>query len=300
MRCVKCNYISFDHNMICPKCNKDLKDVQMMLNLPDFQPSPPFFLGVMIGEENDSSANLEIGLSSQIDEIGREDESGIEVSDDLLAEEPIAETDERELELSFDTEEPEAIEDVTEQDVISDFSEDEIGEPDAEEMQVEPLTDEELDLEEDISSGLEDISLETGDEELLSIEEEIQEVQTAGLDLQVEKAFPDEEAPVSQPKTEDESLDLDLDNIALDLEDLSAEVDLDKQKVDQKKSEQKDTDDFLLELDELSIDELESDDQQDKQDKQDKKEQPYEESEMVTMEIDRKKFGLPDNKKKPD
>ena len=297
MRCVKCSYVSFDHNMICPKCNKDLKDVQMMLNLPDFQPSPPFFLGVMIGEENDSSANLEIGLSSQIDEIGREDESGIEVSDDLLAEEPIAETDERELELSFDIEEPEAIEDVTEQDVISDFSEDEIGEPDAEEMQVEPLTDEELDLEEDISSGLEDISLETGDEELLSIEEEIQEVQTAGLDLQVEKAFPDEEAPVSQPKTEDESLDLDLDNIALDLEDLSAEVDLDKQKVDQKKSEQKDTDDFLLELDELSIDELESDDQQDKQDKE---EQPYEESEMVTMEIDRKKFGLPDNKKKPD
>ena len=293
MRCVKCSYISFDHNMICPKCNKDLKDVQTLLNLPDFQPSPPSFLGIMIGEENDSSSDLEIGLHPQIDEIGHEDESGLEASDDLLTEEPSTDTVEPELELSFDTEGPEVVETITEQDVISDLSEEEIGEPEAEEMDIEPLTDEELGLEEDIASGLEDISLETGDDELLSIDEEIQEVQTAGPDLD----SIGEEKPVIQPKIEDESLDLELDSIALDLEDLSAEVDIDKQEVDQKKSEGKEADDFLLELDELNIDELETDDQQDKQDKE---EQPYEESEMVTMEIDRKKFNLPDDKGKTD
>ena len=173
MRCVKCNYISFDHNIICPKCNKDLKDVQMMLNLPDFQPSPPSFLGIMIGEESDSSSDLEMGLPPQIDEIGHENESGLEASDDLLTEEPSTETGEPELELSFDTEEPEVVEAITESDVISDLSEDESGEPEAEEMDIELLADEELGLEEDIASGLEDISLETGNDELLSIDEEI-------------------------------------------------------------------------------------------------------------------------------
>jgi len=293
MRCAKCSYISFDHNLVCPKCNKDLKDIQILLNLPNFKPSPPSFLGMMIGEGNDSNANLEIGLPSHMDEMGHEDEVSLEVSDDLLTEEPVTETGEPELELSFDTEEPEVVEDIKEQDVISDFSEDEIGETDVEEMVVEPLSDDESGLEEDISRDIEDISLETGDEELLSIDEEIEDVQAAGLDLVVEKPSLDEK-PVSQPKIKDESLDLDLESIAFDLEDLSAEEEIGDQEIHPEITEEKNADDFLLELDELTIDELESDDQVGKE------ETPYEESELVTMEIDRKKFDLPDDEEKTD
>ncbi|MBW2017820.1 MAG: hypothetical protein JRJ01_13440 [Deltaproteobacteria bacterium] len=51
MKCPKCNYISFDYNLACPKCNRDISQVQAMLNFPAFPPNPPFLLGALIGEE---------------------------------------------------------------------------------------------------------------------------------------------------------------------------------------------------------------------------------------------------------
>lgn len=180
MRCTKCNYISFDHNLTCPKCNKDLQDIQIMLNLPNFEASPPSFLGMMIGEGNNSSVNLEIGLPHHLDEIGPGDDVSLEVSDDLLTEEPDREAGEPGLELSFDTEQPEVVEDIVEdieeQDVISDVKENEIGEIGAEEMAVEQLSDDELHLEEEISRDVEDIALDLED---FSSEEKIddQEIQ---------------------------------------------------------------------------------------------------------------------------
>jgi hypothetical protein len=209
----------------------------MMLNLPNFEASPPSFLGMMIGEGNDSNVNLEIGLPPSIDEIGPGDGVNLEASNDLLTEEPATETGETELELSFDTEEPEVVDDIEEEDVISDVKENEIKEIDVEEMAAEHLSDAEAHLEEEISR--------------------------------------------------------DVDEIALDFEDLPSEQ-IDDQVIPEEKDEEKDADEFMLELDELTIDELESDDQEEKE------EQPYNESELVTMEIDRKKFGLPDDKGKTD
>jgi hypothetical protein len=50
MKCPKCSYVSFDHHQICPKCNKDILAEQRRLNLPDYKPEPPFFLGALTGE----------------------------------------------------------------------------------------------------------------------------------------------------------------------------------------------------------------------------------------------------------
>jgi hypothetical protein len=51
MRCPKCGYISFDSNLDCPKCRSDISMEQSKLHLPSFKPSPPFFLGNLVGNE---------------------------------------------------------------------------------------------------------------------------------------------------------------------------------------------------------------------------------------------------------
>lgn len=59
MKCPKCNYISFDYNQICPKCNKDIASEQRKLNLPNFKPSPPSLLGSLTGEVSESHSDLQ-------------------------------------------------------------------------------------------------------------------------------------------------------------------------------------------------------------------------------------------------
>lgn len=58
MRCPKCGYISFDHNLTCPKCNKDISGDQKRLNLTFFMPSPPPLLGALIGKGGDRRFGL--------------------------------------------------------------------------------------------------------------------------------------------------------------------------------------------------------------------------------------------------
>ncbi|MFC1884214.1 hypothetical protein ACFL2O_05540 [Thermodesulfobacteriota bacterium] len=48
MKCPKCGYISFDYNHTCPKCNKNISAEREKMNLPDYQPNPPFLLGSLI------------------------------------------------------------------------------------------------------------------------------------------------------------------------------------------------------------------------------------------------------------
>ncbi len=56
MKCPKCGYVSFDHHQVCPKCSKDVLAEQRRLNLPDYKPDPPFFLGALTGESGTASA----------------------------------------------------------------------------------------------------------------------------------------------------------------------------------------------------------------------------------------------------
>jgi hypothetical protein len=61
MKCPKCRYISFDYNEVCPKCNKDLASERKKINLPDYKPNPPFFLGSLTGDLGDSRFGIEVG-----------------------------------------------------------------------------------------------------------------------------------------------------------------------------------------------------------------------------------------------
>lgn len=54
MKCPKCGYISFDYNLSCPKCNKDISSEQEKMHIPAFRPDPPFLLGALTGEANES------------------------------------------------------------------------------------------------------------------------------------------------------------------------------------------------------------------------------------------------------
>jgi hypothetical protein len=54
MKCPKCGYVSFDYNLSCPKCNKDISSEQEKLHIPAFRPDPPFLLGALTGEANES------------------------------------------------------------------------------------------------------------------------------------------------------------------------------------------------------------------------------------------------------
>jgi hypothetical protein len=42
MKCEKCSYVSFDFNLICPSCNKDLSSVRKKLGLNLDQPEVDF------------------------------------------------------------------------------------------------------------------------------------------------------------------------------------------------------------------------------------------------------------------
>lgn len=58
MKCPKCNYVSFDYNQVCPKCNKDISAEQKRMNLPDYRPSPLSLLGALTGEPAQSEDSV--------------------------------------------------------------------------------------------------------------------------------------------------------------------------------------------------------------------------------------------------
>ncbi len=61
MKCPKCGYISFDYNLTCPKCNKDISREQKKLNLPAFPPAPPSLLGALTGQASESQMGIQVG-----------------------------------------------------------------------------------------------------------------------------------------------------------------------------------------------------------------------------------------------
>lgn len=58
MKCPKCDYVSFDYNQSCPKCNKDIGIEQKKLNLPGYEPVPPFFLASLIGAPDNGTSGF--------------------------------------------------------------------------------------------------------------------------------------------------------------------------------------------------------------------------------------------------
>jgi hypothetical protein len=58
MKCPKCGYISFDYNLTCPKCDRDISSEQEKLNLPPFRPDTPSLLSAVTGEADESRSDI--------------------------------------------------------------------------------------------------------------------------------------------------------------------------------------------------------------------------------------------------
>jgi len=102
MKCPKCSYISFDYNLSCPKCNKDISSEQEKLHIPPFRPDPPFLLTALTGELNesqmgaaptasqipfdtDADANLDDSGALDSGEIALDDSSELNLDSDELS-----------------------------------------------------------------------------------------------------------------------------------------------------------------------------------------------------------------------
>jgi len=77
MKCPKCSYISFDYNLSCPKCNKDISSEQEKMHIPAFRPDPPLLLGALTGEANES----QVGATPAPSQISFEKEADISLDD---------------------------------------------------------------------------------------------------------------------------------------------------------------------------------------------------------------------------
>ncbi len=65
MKCQKCNYITFDYEDVCPKCQKDMSKEREKLNLPAYKPDPPHLLGALTGFGDEQTKN-EIDFSNDL------------------------------------------------------------------------------------------------------------------------------------------------------------------------------------------------------------------------------------------
>jgi len=66
MKCPKCGYVSFDYNELCPKCDEDIRAERTKLNLSDYRSDPPFLLGALTGEMNESEGEIRMDYSDDM------------------------------------------------------------------------------------------------------------------------------------------------------------------------------------------------------------------------------------------
>ena len=63
MKCPKCGYVSFDYNESCPKCDEDIRAERTKLNLSDYRWDPPFLLGALTGQVDESEGEIPMDYS---------------------------------------------------------------------------------------------------------------------------------------------------------------------------------------------------------------------------------------------
>ncbi len=201
MRCPKCGYISFDHNLTCPKCNRDISSEQRKLNLPAFMPSPPALLGALTGEASESHVG------------------GMQVSDltdTVQLEEPVEISPEDSIEIEAPTfgglveEEPEEIEIELETDVRDSGVESSL----VSEIDTQAKTEAVVDLEETLQDELLDSEVDGLDS--LSLEEDIVKKDEASAFVASETELVTEElveeAGTEEKEIEDIDFELELDD----------------------------------------------------------------------------------------
>ncbi len=191
MRCLKCGYISFDFNQTCPKCNKDISEHQDKMYIPSFRPNPPFLLGALVGEPDESDMGIDIsGASEPIPEpeshatfdesLGLNEDIGLSNAQDINMELE-SDVDEVSLEESVEISTEENVLDLdlqTDEEVLS-FEPEAITseEPAPIGSTVEPET-----KDAGISLDLEDLSFESEEIEIVEVSDEPEAEIPVGLD----------------------------------------------------------------------------------------------------------------------
>ncbi len=98
MKCPKCKYITFDYLDACPKCGKNMSSEKAKLNISGIKPNPPFVLGSLTGDLNESGEGVTVSESMKAgsEEMTLEREEIYDDGSELdinIDEEPVSESD---------------------------------------------------------------------------------------------------------------------------------------------------------------------------------------------------------------
>jgi hypothetical protein len=63
MKCPKCKYVTFDYLDACPRCGKNMVSEKAKYNISGIRPNPPFVLGSLTGDIEDSGGGLDLAES---------------------------------------------------------------------------------------------------------------------------------------------------------------------------------------------------------------------------------------------
>ena len=60
MKCPKCKYVTFDYLDTCPRCGKNMASEKAKYNISGIKPNPPFVLGSLTGDLDESGDELAV------------------------------------------------------------------------------------------------------------------------------------------------------------------------------------------------------------------------------------------------
>ena len=76
MKCPKCKYVTFDYLDACPRCGKNMASEKAKYNISAIKPNPPFVLGSLTGDLDESGDELAVteSMKETAGGMGYEDE----------------------------------------------------------------------------------------------------------------------------------------------------------------------------------------------------------------------------------
>jgi len=182
MKCPKCKFTTFDYLDTCPRCGKDMAAEKANLNIFSIKPNPPFLLGSLTGDLNDSAFGLEAmeptkggaeGMELKAEEV-YDDGSELNINID---QEPISEPD-KDVELNIGDLGMPSDDKELELDTVSDNITLEIKE---EAVKTEDVSQEEAGLEE--TADKENVQKEEAEKDVEEIDLEVEDLEL-NLDLE--------------------------------------------------------------------------------------------------------------------
>lgn len=253
MKCPKCGYISFDHNEICPKCNKNIAALRDKMSLPSYKAAPLSMLKALTGEASDSNADISVQVSEDTASV-LEEEEGLSL-EDSQAIEAMEKTfkDSQDFDMQLETTLDEVWDEAPKEDT-ADLSLD-LEDLPIDDARLEPAQAEDaVEIETIVDSDL--LATEGGDPDKTALFEPVEvDEDTTGFDL--DDLSRDESGPIPEVKLQEKAendVPIDLEDLAssleeptknlnqpintedLELEDLDLDLELDLEGTDRKSS----------------------------------------------------------------